>query len=65
MLKTTEPLDLAPRELRADDDKVVEGGGNDRHLSKRSKNAKSGIQTRIRATGETIFLTSGAREAFN
>ena len=63
MLKTTGSSDLAQRD---DDDEVV-GGGGDRNLSKskKSKNAKSGIQTRIGATGEPTFLTPGAREAFN
>ena len=67
MLKTTGSSDLATRELGADE--VVGGGGkaNDRNLSKfkKSKNAKSRIQTHIGATGEPIFLTSSAREAFN
>ena len=62
MLKTTGSSDSAPR-LGADDDEVV-GGGGDRNLSK-SKKSKSGIQTRIGATGEPTFLTPGAREAFN
>ena len=65
MLKTTGSSDSAPR-LGADDDEVV-GGGGDRNLSKskKSKNTKSGSQTRIGATGEPTFLTPGAREAFN
>ena len=63
MLKTTGSSDLAQRD---DDDEVV-GGGGDRNLSKskKSKNTKSGSQTRIGATGEPTFLTPGAREAFN
>ena len=63
MLKTTGSSDLAQRD---DDDEVV-GGGGDRNLSKskKSKNTKSGIQTRIGATGEPTFLTPDAREAFN
>ena len=32
---------------------------------KKSKIAKSGIQTRIRATEEPTFLTPGTRKAFN
>ena len=68
MLKTTGSSDSAPR-LGADDDEVVGGGGkaDDKRLSKskKSKNTKSGIQTRIGATGEPTFLTPGAREAFN
>ena len=67
MLKTTGVSNLAQRELEANE--VVRGGGkaNNKNLSKskKSKNANSGIQTRIRATGEPTFLTSGAREAFN
>ena len=51
-----------------DDDEVIEGGG-DRNLSKskskKSKNAKSGIQTHLGATREPTFLSSDAREAFN
>ena len=64
MLKTTRSSDLAQED---NDNEVVEGGGKDKNLSKfkKSKNAKSGIQTRIRATGEPIFLTFGAKEAFN
>ena len=63
MLKTTGSSDSAQKD---DDDEVV-GGGGDRNLSKskKSKNTKSGIQTRIGATGEPTFLTPDAREAFN
>ena len=68
MLKMTGSLDLAPR-LGVNDDEVVGGGGkaDDRNLSKskKSKNAKSGKQTRIGATGESTFLTPGTRKAFN
>ena len=62
MLKITGSSDLA---LRDDDDEVVECGG--RHLSKfkKSKNAKSRIQTYLRVMGEPTFLTPDAREAFN
>ena len=67
MLKTTRLSNLAPKELGADE--VVEGGGknDDRNLSKskKSKNVKSEIQTCVGAAGEPIFLTPGAREAFN
>ena len=64
MLKTTGSWELAQTD---DDDKIVEGGGGDRNpsKSKKSKNAKSGIQTRIRATGEPTFLNPGAKEGFN
>ena len=63
MLKTTGSSDSAQRD---DDDEVVRGGG-DKNLSKskKSKNTKSGIQTRIEAIGEPTFLTPGAREALN
>ena len=68
MLKTTGSSDSAPR-LGADDDEVVGGGGKaeDQNLSKskKSKNVKSGVQTRLGATGEPTFLTPDAREAFN
>ena len=64
MLKTTGSSDFA---YGVDHDKVVEGGGGDRNLSKskKSKNAKSRIQMYIRAIGEPIFLTPGAKGAFN
>ena len=63
MLKTIGLSNLAQRN---NDNEVIEGGG-DRNLSKskKLKNTKSGIQTRIGATGEPTFLTPGAREAFN
>ena len=51
--------------MRDDDDEVVEGGDKTLSKSKNSKNAKSGIQTRLGVTGKPIFLTSNAREAFN
>ena len=56
--------DLAPRELGADE--VISGGGkvDDRNLFKKLKNVKSGIQMRIKATEEPIFLNSGTKEAF-
>ena len=63
MLKTTGSSDLAQRD---DDDEVV-GGGGDRNLSKskKSKNAKSRIQTRFGAMEEPTFLTPNTRKAFN
>ena len=63
LLKMTRLSDLPQRN---DDDEIV-GGGGGRNLSKfkKSKNAKSGIQIRIRAMEEPIFLTPGAKEAFN
>ena len=60
--------DLALR-LGADNNEVVGGSGkaDDKNLSKskKSKNAKSGKQTRIRAMEEPTFLTPSTREAFN
>ena len=63
MLKTTGLLDLPQK---VDDDEVV-GSVNDKNLSmsKKSKNAKSRIQTHIGATREPTFLTPGAKKAFN
>ena len=62
MLNTTGSSDSTQR----DDDEVI-GGGGDRNLSKskKPKNAKSGIQTRLGTMGEPTFLTPNAREAFN
>ena len=62
MLKTTGSSDLA---LRNDDDEVVEGGDRNLSKSKKSKNAKFGVQTRLGATEEPTFLTLDARKAFN
>ena len=64
MLNTTRSSDSAQRD---NNNELVGGGGNDRNLSKskKLKNAKSGIQTRIRATGEPTFLNPGTRETFN
>ena len=62
MLKTTGLSDSA---LGDDDDEVVEDGDRNLSKSKKSKNAKSGVQTRLGATGEPTFLTPDAREAFN
>ena len=63
MLKTTGSLNSAQR----DNGNEVVGGHDDRNLlkSKKSKNAKSGNQTCIGATGEPTFLTLGTRKAFN
>ena len=67
MLKITRLSDLAPRELKANE---VVGGVNksdkkNLFKSKKLKNAKSGIQMHIGATGELIFLTLSIKEAFN
>ena len=65
MLKKTGLLDFAQRELGTN--KVVGSSGkaNNINLSKKSKNAKSGIQMHIKATKELTFLTSSAKEALN
>ena len=79
MLKTTGSSGSAPSGLGAEDE-VIGGGGSRademvRNLSKakisskskKSKNDKSEIPTRtnLGTTGEPMFLTPGAREAFN
>ena len=66
MLKITISLDLASR-LGDNDDEVLRGRdkADDKNLSKKSKNIKSGIQMGIGATGKPIFLTPGAKEVFN
>ena len=63
MLKTTRLSDSAQK----NDDNEVVGGGNNMNLSKskKSKNAKSGIQTCFGAIGELTFLTLDARDVFN
>ena len=63
----TELLDLALKELGADE--IVWGGGkvNDKNpsKSKKSKNVKSRIQTRIKATEELTLLIPSAKVAFH
>ena len=63
MLKTTGSSDSALRD--DDDDEVVEGGDRNLSKSKKLKNAKSGVQTRLGATEKPIFLTPDTKEAFN
>ena len=72
LLKTTRSFKvLTPKLLRADDNEVVEVGSKadeiGRNLSKfkKLKNEKSEVQIRIRALGETTFLISSTRKAFN
>ena len=69
MLKTTRSSDSAQRELGADDNEVVGGGGkvDNRNLSKskKLKNIKSGIQTHVKAMGKPTFLISGNKKIFN
>ena len=65
MFNTTGSLDLAPRKLGAYE--VVEsiGKADDRNLSKKSKNVKFEIQTRIGAMEKPTFLILDAKKAFN
>ena len=53
---------------QGDDNDEVVGSGGDRNLSKskskKSKNANSGVQRRLGATGEPTFLTPDAKKAF-
>ena len=72
MLKTTRLSEvLALKFFRASDNEVVEVGGRAdgtfRNLSKskKLKNEKSEVQTRIGATGKTTFLTPDTKEVFN
>ena len=67
MLKITESSNSAPKELQANDEEIIGGGSDDKNLSKskKSKNAKSRIQTHNKIMGEPIFLTSNTKEAFN
>ena len=62
----TGSLDSIPR-LRADDNKIFGGGGkaDNKNMSMKPKNAKSGIQTCIGAMGKPIFLTPSIKKAFN
>ena len=66
MLKTIGSSDSALR-LGANDDEVVgdSSKADNRNPSKKSKNIRSGIQTRIGTIGEPTFLTPNAKEAFN
>ena len=74
ILKTTGSSDLTPKAFGADDNEVVGVGSRANETfknlskSKKAKNDESKSSTRsldIRATGEPIFLTSGANKAFN
>ena len=66
LLKMTKLSDLAPR-LGANDGEVVgsDGKADNRNLSKKSKNVRSGIKTCIKVMEEPIFLTSNAKKVFN
>ena len=73
MLKITKLSDdLALKMFKADGNEVVKGGGGKpdktgKNLSKfkKLKNKKFKSLTHIRAIGESLFLTSGIKEAFN
>ena len=73
MLKTTgSSNDLTSEVSGANNNEVVGGGdgkadkmGKNSSKSKKSKNEKSENSTHIRAMEEPMFLTSGAKEAFN
>ena len=66
ILRTIESSNMVLRELGANDNEAVRGGGkaDNRNLSqyKKLKNAKSGIQTYIRATQKPTFLIRNAKE---
>ena len=66
LLKTTKLSNSAPKP-GAHNNEVVKGGGkvDDRNLSKKPKNIKSGIRTCIGVIEESTFLTFDAKEAFN
>ena len=64
MLKITDSSDLALRKLKADEVVGGDGKADDRNLSKKLKNVKSGIQKRIEATKKPTFLNPVAKEAF-
>ena len=70
LLNTTGLSKSAPKPFRADDDKVVGGGGGrvNETVMNLSKNEKSRKLTRVsnmRATREPNFLTPDAKKAFN
>ena len=70
LLKITELSDSASKAFRADDDKIVSGGGGRANemvvnLSKNNKSRNSTYMPNIGATGEPNFLTSDAKKAFN
>ncbi len=69
MLKTTEPPDkLALRVSGADNDKIVSGRdmGLEKNLfkSKKSKNIKSIILSKVQVTRKRNFLISNAKKVF-
>ena len=66
MLKTTgSSEESAPKTFRADDDKVVDGGGGRANKTVRNSSRKSTRVSNIGATGEPNFLTPDAKKAFN
>ena len=70
LLKITGLSELAPKAFRADDNKVVGGGGGKTNgivvnLSKNKKSRKSTRVPNIGTTGEPNFLTPKAKKTFN
>ena len=62
MLKTIGISDFTQGD---DKNEVIRSGDRNPSKSKKLKNAKSGIQTYIKATEEPTILTPGIREGFN
>ena len=56
---------MIPKKLGANKFVIGSGKADDRNSSKKLKNIKSGIQTRIGTMGEPIILTPSAKEDFN
>ena len=66
MLKTTgSSKELAPKAFRADDNKVVGGGGDKINEMVRNSSRKSMRVPNIGATGKPNFLTPNAKKTFN
>ena len=73
MLKTTKSSKLIPKAFGVDNKTIKRGGSKADEMTKnlsmckKLKNTKSNISmhTNIRATKEPIFLTLGAKKAFN
>ena len=63
----TEWLNVAMRKLRVDNDEIVRGGDktDDKNPSKKSKNTKSRIWTRIKIIKKSIFIILDTNEVFN
>ena len=71
ILKTTGSSKLAPKTFKAGNNKVVGGGGGGKvdktvvNLLKNEKSKKLTYVPNVEATGESNFLTSNAKNAFN